>query len=326
MFVDLAASLASTARRRLTRGPLRPSWSFLFEVSIGLLRRTSQRAAGLDPLAERALWSTMKAPTSPVFRGVVRKEAQVGGVPASCVEPQTPSSELVVLYVHGGSFIYGSPESHAELVAHLAVASGARIFSLDYRLAPEHPFPAAQDDLLTAFRGLVAAGTLPERVVFAGDSAGGNLVLTALLRLRDEGAVLPAGVIAISPWVDLSREGGSLVANQGVDWGIAEAFTRWARVYRPEGDLQDPLVSPLFGNFAGAPPILLLSGECEMLRDQLDEFAARARAAGADLRDERYTDMVHGWMTLPSLTPEGPRAFEVCGAFVRELEARATGD
>jgi epsilon-lactone hydrolase len=163
-------------------------------------------------------------------------------------------------------------------------------------------------------------------VVLAGDSAGGNLVLTALLRLRDEGAALPAGVIAISPWVDLAREGGSLVANQDMDWGIAAAFTKWARVYLSEGDLQDPLVSPLFGDFAGAPPILLLSGECEMLRDQLDDFAARTRASGADLRDERYTDMVHGWMTLSSLTPEGPRAFERCGAFVRELEARSTAD
>lgn len=318
MMLQAMGALASTIARRLRHGPLRPSWSLIFETSICLLRRTSQRAASLDPLAERALWATMKAPPAKVFRSITQRSDTLASVPARWFEPHELRSGATIVYVHGGSFIYGSFESHGELIAHLAVTSGARVLAVDYRLAPEHRYPAALDDVVAAYAALLGAGTDPSKVVLAGDSAGGNLVLATLLRLRDEGRPMPAGVIALSPWVDLAREGGTLESNQSIDWGVAAAFARWARTYLPEGPLDDPRVSPIHGDFSATSPMLVLYGECEMLRDQVEDFIERVRAAGQPIEAERYPDMVHGWMTLASATPEAARAFERCARFVAE--------
>lgn len=318
MMLQAMGALVSTVGRRLRHGPLRPSWSLLFETSICLLRRTSQRAVSLDPLGERALWSTMKAPPAKVFGSVTQRDDALGGVPVRWFEPRALRSDATIVYVHGGSFIYGSFASHGELIAHLAVTSGARVLALDYRLAPEHRYPAALDDVLAAYAALLESGTAPSKVVLAGDSAGGNLVLATLLRLRDEGRPMPAGVIALSPWVDLARKGGTLEANQAIDWGVPSVFARWARTYLPAGPLDDPRVSPMYGDFSATSPLLVLYGECEMLRDQVEELVERVRAAGLPIEAERYPDMVHGWMTLASVTPEAARAFERCARFVAE--------
>lgn len=325
MMLQAMGALASTIGRRLRHGPLRPSWSLIFETSICLLRRTSQRAAALDPLAERALWAAMKAPPAKVFGSVTQRDDDIGGVRARWFEPRELRTDATIIYVHGGSFIYGSFESHGELIAHLAVTSGARVLALDYRLAPEHRYPAALDDVLAAYAALLEAGTAPSKVVLAGDSAGGNLVLATLLRLRSEGRPMPAGVIALSPWVDLARQGGSLESNQTIDWGVPAAFARWARTYLPEGQLDDPRVSPIHGDFSATSPLLVLYGECEMLRDQLEDFIERVRAAGQPIEAERYPDMVHGWMTLASATPQAALAFERCARFVAERTNASAG-
>lgn len=325
MMLQAMGALVSTLGRRLRHGPLRPSWSLLFETSICLLRRTSQRAASLDPLGERALWATMKAPPAKVFSSITQRDDTLGGVRARWFEPRDVRSEATIVYVHGGSFIYGSFESHGELIAHLAVTSGARVLAVDYRLAPEHRYPAALDDVIATYAALLEAGTAPSKVVLAGDSAGGNLVLAALLRLRDEGRPMPAGVIALSPWVDLGRQGGTLETNQAFDWGVPSSFQSWARTYLPTGSLDDPRVSPMYGDFGGTSPLLVLYGECEMLRDQVEELIERVRAAGLPIESERYPDMVHGWMTLASATPEAARAFERCARFVTERTKTSVG-
>lgn len=316
------ASMMATAVRRLRHGPLRPSWAFPFEGTVAFLRATTRAGARLGPVEERALWASLKSPRSRVFEEVRTFSAVAGGVPAMWVEPLSCTSELVIIYAHGGSFIYGSLVSHAELVARLAVASGARVLAIDYRLAPEHPFPAALDDMVSAYRWLLAEGTPAQRIVFAGDSAGGNLVVTAMLRAREQRLALPAAGLMLSPWVDLTRRGGSLESNQVYDWGIAEAFPRWAALYAAGHDLRDPLVSPIFADLRELPPLLVMNGEAEMLRDQIEELVAEAARAGVAVEHECFPDMIHNWVTLHGLTSQAQRGFDRAAAFLKSLRER----
>ncbi len=317
-------ALSSTTIARLRRGPLRPSWTFMFESSIAMLRQLARDTATLPPLEVRATWGAIKPLPAPVMKDVTRAAVDAGGVRAEWFTPKAGTFDRVVLFAHGGSFIFGSNVSHGEMIARVALASGARVLALEYRLAPEHPYPAGLDDMITAYRWLLAQGTAPDRVVFMGDSAGGNLALTALLRARDEGVALPAGSVGICPWVDLARRGGSMTTNQSIDWGVEEVFPLWADTYAPNGDLSSPLLSPLYGDFTRAAPVLVLSGECEMLHDQVHDFVSRAKSSGADVTHIEYPDMVHNWLTLHAFTVQAQRAYDDLGAFVRKVTASST--
>lgn len=317
ILLDYLGAMISTSAARLRRGPLRPSWSFLFETSIAFLRSRSRKAAGLSPLEERALWDALRPPPSPVMREVKRARVEAGDVSAEWFEPVAGRGEAVVLFMHGGSFIFGSNESHGELIARLALAAKARVLALEYRLVPEHTFPAPIEDVLSAYAWLREQGVPAKSIVLAGDSAGGNLAIAALIALRERGEPLPAGSIPICPWVDPGRTGGSLDANEAIDWGVSAQFPRWCAAYAGGADPKQPTLSPIFGDLAGLPPLCVLHGECEMLHDQIADFIAKAKAAGVDVRDHLHRDMVHNWMTLYAFTPEAERAFVTMGAFVR---------
>jgi epsilon-lactone hydrolase len=232
--VFLLASVFATAAARRRRGPLLPSWSFGFEVITRAQKRFNASLAPLPPLEQRRLWGALKA-RSPALDAVNVREQTLAGVRTFWFEPKRGASSTVVLYLHGGSFIYGSERSHGDLAARLALATGARVAFPIYRLAPEHPFPEAADDVRRVFdalAGAVGAG----RVIVAGDSAGGNLALTLVLALRDAGRALPRAVVPISPWVDLAARGGSLDKNQPYDWAEPEQFESWARTYLARGE------------------------------------------------------------------------------------------
>jgi len=188
--------------------------------------------------------------------------------------------------------------------------------ALEYRLAPEHPAPAALDDALAAYRELRARGI--QRIVLAGDSAGGTLVLLSLMALRDAGEPLPVAGVAICPWVDLSCSGASFRANDACDFVGERQCRMAAEAYLAGGDARRPEVSPLCGELSGLPPLLIQAGEAEVLVDQVRAFAARASAAGAELTLSVYPDMVHVWHMLRSATPEAQRAIDEVGAFVRQ--------
>lgn len=314
-----ASALASTAVARARRGPLLPSWSFSFEAAVAFLRATSRLASGRPPLEQRAVWSELRAPPVRVMRQVRRTVTGAGGVRAEWFEPQGYAGESVVLYLHGGSFMYGSMDSHGELVARLALASGSRVLAVDYRLVPEVTFPAPVDDTVAAYRWLLGQGVPPARIVLAGDSAGGNLAVAALLALRDQGAPLPAGAVPLCPWVDPARTGGSLEDNVAYDWGFPADFVLWATAYAGGTPVADPRISPARADLAGLPPLHVLWGSREMLRDQVVDFVARAEAAGVEVHGEEYPDMVHNWVTLHALTPEAERAFQAMGRFVRRV-------
>ncbi|APR86972.1 6-hexanolactone hydrolase [Minicystis rosea] len=315
------SALAGTAVDRMRRGPLRPSWSFMFEASIAFLRRTGRLASGRPPLEQRAVWEALRPPPDPVMKRVRRTPVDAGGIPAEWFEPIDGHGDAVVLFLHGGSFIYGSIASHAEMIARIALAAGARVLALSYRLVPEAVFPAPIDDTLTAYRWLLGQGVAPGRIVLAGDSAGGNLSLAALLAMRDRGEPLPAGSVPICPWVDPPRTGGSLDENQRFDWGFADDFAKWCAFYAGDADPAQPLISPIRADLSGLPPLCILWGECEMLRDQVTELVTRAREAGLDVTAQEHPDMVHNWLTLHALTPEAERAFTTIGSFVKRVTA-----
>lgn len=315
------AALAGTTVARLRRGPLRPSWSLLFETSIAFLRDTGRLAGGRPPLEQRAVWDALRPPPSPVLKKVRRTPVDAGGVRAEWFTPVDGHGEAVVLFMHGGSFMYGSLTSHAEMITRIALAARARVLALDYRLVPEATFPAPIDDVLAAYRWLRTEGVSTSKIVLAGDSAGGNLAITALLAMRERGEPLPAGSIPICPWVDPPRTGGSLDENERFDWGFAGDFPKWCAFYAGDADPRQPLIAPVHADLAGLPPLCVLWGECEMIRDQVTEFVARAKAAGVDVTAHEHPDMVHNWITLHDFTPEAPRAYQAMGAFV----ARVTG-
>jgi len=256
----------------------------------------------------------------PVFPWTrVRAEPVVAdGVPGEWVIPKHAADDRAILYLHGGAWVMGSPRTHRALVADLARRAGVRALSLDYRLAPEHPYPAALDDGVAAYDWLVASGIEPGRIVVAGDSAGGNLALALLLRLRDAGTPLPAGAVLLSPVTDLRLSGASHTTRKAVDPFFAKADLRaFVELYAGSHDLRDPYLSPLGAELGGLPPLLLHVGDREVLRDDAVGLGERACAAGVEARTVVWPGMTHVFQVQTFLLPEARRANAEIGAFIR---------
>ncbi len=242
-----------------------------------------------------------------------------GAVPCEWVSGPGAGEDTILVYLHGGSYVLGSITTHRSLVARLSAACGATALVVGYRLAPEHPFPAALDDALQAYRWLLGCGRDPARIIIAGDSAGGGLAAATLVALRDAGGPLPAAAVLLSPWVDLEGTGASLTANAHADPMIdLDGLRRAAAAYLGGADPRTPLAAPLHADLTGLPPLLIQVGGREALLDDALRFAARARAAGVDVRLDRWDDMIHVWQAFAPLLPEAGAALERVGAFVRE--------
>lgn len=218
--------------------------------------------------------------TRPVPQGVRTRRTVLGGRTALELEPAEVRGPGRLLYLHGGGYVVGSPDTHAGLVGELARLSGLRAISVDYRLAPEHPFPAAVDDGLAAYRELLETGTRPQDIVLGGDSAGAGLGIATLIAARDAGLPQPAAVAVFSPWVDLTLSGTSIRSKEDADPIFVEADLRaYADLYAGAADRAHPLVSPLLADLSGLPPLLVQVGANEVL---LDDAVGLARRAGAD--------------------------------------------
>jgi acetyl esterase/lipase len=271
----------------------------------------------LDPVAARAGLEALTT-MAPIPEDVACTPVRAAGVPAEWVTAPG-AGDRVVLYLHGGGYVIGSINSHRDLGGRLSRAAGARVLVLDYRLAPEHPFPAAVDDALAAYRWLLAEGHAPQNIAIGGDSAGGGLTLATLLALRDAGETLPAAGICLSPWTDLAGTGESLrtkaEADPMVQWS---RLAQYAAAYLGEQDARTPLASPLYADLRGLPPLLIQVGTAETLLDDASRVAARARSAGVDVTYEAWDDMIHVFQAFAALLPEGQQAIERIGAFVRE--------
>jgi len=225
----------------------------------------------------------------------------------------------VIFYLHGGGYVIGSINTHREMVARLSRASAARALAIDYRLAPEHPFPAAVDDAVAAYRWLVGSGVNPRRIVVAGDSAGSGLTMATLVALRDAGEPLPAAGVCLSPWVDQEGTGDSMSGNAAVDPIVErDGLVQMAKRYLGEAGARTPLAAPLYADLTGLPPLLIQVGAAETLLDDSVRLDARARAAGVDSTLEVWDDMIHVWHLFAGMLPEGQQAIERIGEFVKK--------
>lgn len=248
--------------------------------------------------------------------------SQLGGVPGEWVEGPK-AGELVLLYLHGGGYFGCSAETHRTITVGFAL-QGFRVYAPDYRLAPENRFPAALEDAVAVYRALLNAGHEPQRIVVAGESAGGGLALSLMLALREARTVLPAGAAVFSPWTDLAATGDSIRTNAGrcaMFSGTDIAPT--ARYYLGDTDPRNPLASPLYADLAGLPPLLIHVGEDEVLRDDSTRLAERARAAAVPVELKIWPVVPHAWQLAPHMIPEGRQSLREAAEFLRAHAATA---
>jgi acetyl esterase/lipase len=252
----------------------------------------------------------------PSPRGVAFAPGRCGGIPGEDVT-RTGTSQppgRAILYLHGGAYCVGSPRTHRTLTGTLAKLTGARVFAADYRLAPEHAFPAAVVDAVAAYRGLRSGGFAPQRLAIAGDSAGGGLALATALRLRELGEPLPAALVAFSPWADLSATRNVVPPGEAMlspPW-IAEC----ARLYLAGGDARDPLASPLHAELRGLPPTLLQAGTDELLLPDAQHLRDALRGAGVSVQYEEYPQRWHVFQANAGLLADADRALERVAGFL----------
>jgi monoterpene epsilon-lactone hydrolase len=250
-----------------------------------------------------------------------RVETQtLAGRPAERVVPDPNADDRAVLYLHGGAYCVGSLGTHRNLAGRLAQATGCPVVTLDYRLAPEHPFPSAVSDATAAFEELVAAGIAPNGIALAGDSAGGGLVMAVLLVLRRAGAALPAAAVCFSPWVDLTQSSGSYGRLADLDPMVSkENLDKMAGAYLGSADPLDELASPLLAtDFSGLPPVLVEVGEHEVLLDDATGLVKRLRSDGVEASITVWPEMIHVFQAFPGpLVPEADASIEKAGQFLR---------
>jgi len=241
----------------------------------------------------------------------------VGGVTCRIATPNEPSTSSKLLFLHGGGYVIGI-DMHDGLLGHLALSAGAEVVAPDYRLAPENPYPAALDDALSAYEGLLAKGVAPDDIAVGGDSSGGGLTLALLMRLRDENKPLPRCGVLLSPWTDLTCSGASYETKADVDPVVRkEMLLAWGAMYLGETEPKTVGASPIFGNYAGLPPLLFQAGDHETMLDDSRDAASRAEAAGVETILEVWPEMIHGWHIFVPLLPEAKDAVDRIGDFIR---------
>jgi acetyl esterase/lipase len=244
---------------------------------------------------------------------------RIGNLAAEWMRLAGAPPKKVILYFHGGGLVVGSIAAHRGIVAKFVAGSGISALVFDYRLAPENPFPAALDDCVAAYRYLLAEGISPAHIAFAGDSGGGNLVFATLLALKEQQLPLPAAAVALSPWTDLTNSGASWETNAPVDtlcWKAAQTF--FSQYYVGEHDPASPLISPLFGELRGLPPLLIFAGGDELMRDDSTRFAEKARQVGVDVTLHVGAGLFHCYPACAPLFPEATQAMAEIGEFIKK--------
>ena len=242
-----------------------------------------------------------------------------GGVTAEWVVAEGASDSRVVLYFHGGGYIIGSPRTHRAMLAHLSRDASARVLALDYRLAPEHPFPAPVEDSVASYRWLLAEGFDPSKIALGGDSAGGGLTVAALVQIRYLGLPMAAAGVCVSPWVDMEGLGESMETRAAADPMVGrENLMVSAKTYLGGADPRAPLAAPLYADLRGLPPILIQVGDAEVLLDDSTRLAGIAREAGVEVQMDVWDDMIHVWHVFAPILPEGKQAIKQAGDFIKK--------
>ncbi len=261
----------------------------------------------------------------PIPDDIKIEKIDINGIPAEWQIVPGAEESKVLLYIHGGGWVLGSPNTSRLLTIEMAKATKMRVLSIDYRLAPEHPFPAALEDCVAVYKWLLSNDIKPKNIIISGDSAGGNLTLTTLIKLRDDGIPLPAGAIPISPVTDfsftddISRLDDLYIKNGETDPVLADiGIYLCYYAYTAGANSRDPLISPLFGDLKGLPPILIQASSCEMLYDETRRFFERAKEAGVDVELQTWDDMKHVFQGEQAL-PEAKEAIEKIGQFTQKI-------
>ena len=253
----------------------------------------------------------------PMDDDIETERVGVNGVPAEWIWAPESQENRVILYLHGGGYLFGSARTHRVMLAHMARAAKARVLVLDYRLAPEIPFPAPVEDSVSAYRWLQDQGISPQKIVLGGDSAGGGLVVAALVALRSVGEPMPAAGVCISAWTDMESTGQSMTTNAEADPSVSkERLLKIAKVYLAGKDPRAPLASPIHADLTGLPPLLLQVGSIEVLLDDSTLLKSRAKEAGVSVEMEVWDDMPHVWHHYAPILPEARKAIGKIGEFV----------
>jgi monoterpene epsilon-lactone hydrolase len=306
--------------RRKVRGPMRPTWDPTFETLAEAFHQGSRRIIRLPVEAQRRSTGAvvLGLPSSPLYTETTFERVDAGGVRAEWFHRSDAAGGPVILYFHGGGFGLGSIDTHRDLVARMCRAARAEGLSVEYRLAPEHPFPAQLEDAICVYRYLLSEGVDASRIVVAGDSAGGGLALATLVQIRDLGLPSPAAGVCLSPWVDLEGLGATMDENERFDYISRRAIGQYRKRFVRDSEVRHPLAAPLYADLRGLPPLLIQCGSAEVLLDDSRRVAARAREAGVDVTFHVWEDMIHVWQLFAFMIPQGAAAIDEIGDFVRE--------
>jgi monoterpene epsilon-lactone hydrolase len=281
--------------------------------------REAAVGTGATPTLEQQRDSmTIMAQTATVPEGVTISETYAGGCRAYWHDPAGAVTDRVILYVHGGGYVIGSPKSHERLVGHIASAVGCRALNVDYRLAPEHPHPAAVTDATNAYRWLLAQGYKPQHIAICGDSAGGGLTLATLLSIKENGLPQPAAGVPLSPWTDMEGIGESMSSNAPKDLIVQkDGLLGMAGAFLGEANPRDPLAAPLYGDYRGLAPLYIQVGGDETLLDDSTRVAVRARDAGVEVKLDIFPEMQHVFQASAGNIPEATEAVERIGQYLK---------
>ncbi len=314
--VRLYGSMFTVSIRRLLRGPRFPNWSWALEFSIHFMKAHASAAFDLPNISDGREYEDAF-----VFGSAAMTQVDIESVTKPIkghwYQPKSTAGRVTILYLHGGGYAYYS-KAHQNLIALVTLAADAHTFALDYRLIPEHPFPAQLEDALAAYRWLLETGIPAERLVVMGDSAGGNLTISLMLALREAALPLPALTVGLCPWMDLSNPGDSMTTNEGFDWIERRMPIRWAEWFCKGTNAVNPLVSPIHADLKGLPPMYLQAGSAEILLDMIRAFADRAAEQGANVRLDVWPNMPHDFQAFGSMVSESKESLQRMAEVIRE--------
>ncbi len=323
---ELSQSVLEVSARRALKGPRLPSWNWFVEVATQVLKRQTIAAFKMDDVKEARRFLDSIAISSPALAEVSIVPVAQEGFRGSWFAAKNIASENLagknadrkeqlgasVLYFHGGGYAF-YPQAYTNFIALITLAAGARTFALDYRLSHENRFPAQLEDALNAYRWLLQQGADPDRLIFAGDSAGGNLTLALLLAARESNLPLPALAVVLSPPTDFDPD--HIVAGD-IDWIEKRMLEQWADWFCDSAERRNPLVSPIWADLRGLPPIYIQAGCAEILYPSIQAFADRAQKQGADVVLESWLDMTHDFQMFGFDSPQSADALRRIGQVI----------
>ncbi len=311
------ASFGHTLWRRARGNPQVERWPFTFEVLWGMTRRNLFASRGLSPQELRRRQEELaREPDLPLDR----QSESIEGIDVEWFRPPGTSIETdepLLVYLHGGGYVFGSPNTHASLIGRLATAMDRPAVGIDYALAPEHAIHEARDEVVDVWNGILERGWRSEQLTMAGDSAGGGLALSSCVALRERDRPLPARLALLSPWVDLNCDSTSYDVYTDVDLGTAEMFREVAELVVGDRSPDDPVLSPIYADLSGLPPTLIHVGGLELIRDDCRRLAERLDAQDVDVEFDTWPDMIHGFHMFDRFLSEAEEAVEDVGTFLR---------